>query len=219
MFAAARVSEALNARQDDFREAAARSLETQTRYLDALDALERLSADNLDGRLRSETWPGARPTWELFDRGLVITFPERWETAQHARAWALERLRDITTVAVDGSQIAASKEFAVPVSLVQVGWFENPHNAERPYIKDVWNEIVTSDAEERDVEEYSFTESRLNQRRFALEMQIAAGYARSLRTFPVPLIFVDGSFVLSFIRRMAPPARPKRRDSANVPVK
>jgi len=91
---------------------------------------------------------------------------------------ALERLRGVPTVAVDGSQIPASKEFAVPVSLVQVAWFENPHAPDLPYVKDVLNEIVTAGDEAEDLEEYALAESRLNPRRFALEVD--ADYARAL---------------------------------------
>ena len=141
------------------------------------------------------------------ERGAIVPFAERWETARDARIWALERLRGVPTVAVDGSQIAASKEFAVPVSLVQVSWFENYHDRDRPYIKDVRNEIVTVDGGGGEIEEYVFAESTLNRTRFVLEMQTAVERIRTLEPAPPPVVFIDGSFVLSFAGRMPPTTR------------
>ncbi|GAC1327587.1 MAG: DNA double-strand break repair nuclease NurA [Chloroflexota bacterium] len=207
MLVAQRVADALEAKHEEFRAAAARSRLLQEQYADTLKAVERLTDDELNGLLAQEEWPGARPTAELFERGLVIPFTRRWATAQDARTWALHQLRGVTTVAVDGSQIAASKEFAVPVSLVQVAWFKNPHDPESAYVKDVQNEVITSNEDEGEVDNYAFAESRLNQRRFTLEMEVAADQMRRLETAPPPVVFIDGSLVLSFIHRMVPAAQ------------
>ncbi len=207
MFVAAQVSGALEVRREDFREAAVRSREHQELYLEALRRLDGLSASELGKRIEGHEWPGAQPTCELAEKGAIVPFSHRWNTVQEARAWALDTLRGVTTVAVDGSQIAASKEYGVPVSLVQVAWFENPHDVFGTYIKDVRNEVLAGDTSEQEVQEYAFTESRLNQRRFALEMQVAIEQVRALRPSPLPVVFVDGSFVLSFIRRLPPPVQ------------
>jgi hypothetical protein len=152
-------------------------------------------------------WPGARPVEARLGGQLTVPFDVTWGSAEEARAWAAETLRGVTTVAVDGSQIAASKEFGVPVSLVQVSLFENYHNPDRPYIKDVRNEIVTVDGGAVEIDEYVFAESTLNRSRFALEMGTAAERARALPSDPPPVVFIDGSFVLSFTGRMPPGTR------------
>ena len=53
----------------------------------------------------------------------------------------------------------------------------------------------------------------LNQRRFALEMEVAVDRIRGLEAEPPPVVFVDGSFVLSFVGRMSPQARPPYLES------
>ena len=42
---------------------------------------------------------------------------------------AEDALRGRPTFAVDGSQIPPQRTFSVPVAMVQIGWFENPHAA------------------------------------------------------------------------------------------
>lgn len=207
MFIRDRVAAALQSRRDAFIAAAARSAGLREQYRAALDALQSLSVDELLGRLGDEQWPGARPTQELGERGPVVSFRERWSSAVEAREWAMRALGGVTTLAVDGSQIAASKEFNVPVSLIQVAWFVNPHDAGKSYTKDVCNEVLTPDGDDPEREEYAFTESRLNQRRFALEMEVAAEQARAAAPDGPAVLFVDGSLVLSFIHRMVPPAQ------------
>jgi hypothetical protein len=207
-----KIAQVLEERREAFSRAAQNAAMQQERYLEALDQLSRLSSADIEERLGDEPWPGARPTQELDERGLVVRFGQHWNSAQEARAWALERLHGIPTVAVDGSQIPASKEFGVPVSLVQVAWFENPHDSGRPYRKDVRHELVTPGDREDEIEagalSASFAESKLNQRRFALEMRVAVERIHALQTERAPVVLVDGSFVLSFIGRMAPQARP-----------
>jgi hypothetical protein len=209
-----KVAEALETKRDAFRQGIARAEEAQERYLAALDELALLTSDRVDDRLGGIAWPGARASDELDRNGVVLRFAERWPTAREARIWALERLKGVPTLAVDGSQIAPSKEFAVPTSLVQVAWFENYHDAARPYVKDVRNVVLApndpqleSGEAAREVEEYVFAESRLNQCRFALEMDVAVERLSHLAAAPPPVVFIDGTFVLSFTSRMIPRAR------------
>lgn len=207
MLIPARVTQALEAKRDMLRAAATRHDETRDRLGHAWDRLRTLSCSDIEERIGGIPWPGARPTEELDRRGPIVRFGERWTTAQEARAWALETLRGVTTVAVDGSQIAASREFGVPVALVQVAWFENPHNAARPYVKDVRDEILLPDDPPEEVSEHAFAEARLNQRRYILEMEAAVDRLLRLAPDPPPLVFHDGSFVLSFAGRMPPATR------------
>jgi hypothetical protein len=207
MLIAGRVAEALEIQRENFLEGASRSAALRERYAAALDTAAQLSAADLSTLVEHEPWPGARATEELDERGLIVPFGFQWQTAQEARAWALDTLRGTPVVAVDGSQIAASKEFGVPLSLVQVAWFENYHDPDRPYVKDVYDEIVTTDPEASESEEYAVASSAVNRRRFALEMEIAAQRLTALASDPVPLVLVDGTFILSFIRPMPPEVR------------
>src|SRR5215472_6648987 len=87
---------------------------------------------------------GARPSIE-FDRWLVDAthrdyhgplFPFGREFANHeqARQWA-ECIEGVTTVAIDGSQLQPRRDASIPVALIQVGLFVNPHERGKPYTK------------------------------------------------------------------------------------
>src|SRR6266581_1101584 len=92
---------------------------------------------------------GARPTIE-FDRWLVsvertsasmthtpvFVFGRSFANHEQARQWA-ECIEGITTVAVDGSQLQPWRDASIPVALIQVGLFANPHANGRSYTKDV----------------------------------------------------------------------------------
>ncbi|HEY6407628.1 MAG TPA: DNA double-strand break repair nuclease NurA, partial [Ktedonobacteraceae bacterium] len=96
---------------------------------------------------------GARPSIE-FDRWLVSVertganvtplYPFGREFANHeqARQWA-ECIEGITTLAVDGSQLQPWRDASIPVALIQVGFFANPHAQGRPYTKDVRLEVLS----------------------------------------------------------------------------
>lgn len=73
-----------------------------------------------------------------------LPFGRRFAHHAEARAWA-EGLRDVTTFAVDGSQLLPWRDVSVPVALVQAGLFENPHQPPAPYVKDVVIELLTPD--------------------------------------------------------------------------
>ena len=196
---------------------------------------------------------GALPTQE-YDRwhafvadpaGAIpaLPFREPFEHHQESRAWA-ERIRGITTLAVDGSQLPPWRDASLPVGLIQVGLFENPHDAARPYVKDVLVEVLSpADLTEGDDggqrgtaqgslpggtnaagqsrqgpqraqhESFAYSDQMVNLRRFELETQTLVNWMRRYQERhaeaggPLPLVFYDGSLVVSFALTMAPASR------------
>src|SRR5579884_2524047 len=173
---------------------------------------------------------GARPSIE-FDRWLVNApysfyhgplFPFGREFANHeqARQWA-ECIEGVTTLAVDGSQLQPWRDASIPVALIQVGFFANPHLRGRPYTKDVRIEVLSPEEimEEASVERadpggYPYSEMQVSLRRYLLEveticMQIEQ-FARNRRPDEPthsPVVFFDGSLVVSFALTMPSPYR------------
>jgi hypothetical protein len=207
MLSRSRAAEALEAGREELVRAAYDSEAAAQRYRKALQAMLTVSSAQLDDRLGGVPWPGARPTPDLDEHGVLVRFPYMWKSSEEARAWAMEKLHGVPTAAVDGSQIAASREFGVPVSLVQVGWFLNPHDGEKPYVKDVRN-IVLPPESTAEGEEYASAESIVNRRRFVAEMEAACAQVRALRGHDPPaVVFFDGTLVLSFAGRIPIAAR------------
>jgi hypothetical protein len=200
---------------------------------------------------------GALPTqeyarWRLLigdqatRREPVLPFGQAFAHHQEARAWA-ERIRGIVTLAVDGSQLQPWRDASLPVALVQVGLFENPHDPVTPYVKDVVVDVLTpSDLTELDTpsvagtrqtvqqsagtgaagnqhesppkqqairESFAFSEQIVNLRRYELEIQTIVAWMRRFRERPkedqpaFPVVFYDGSLVVSFALTMPPTYR------------
>ncbi|MDQ2903819.1 MAG: DNA double-strand break repair nuclease NurA [Ktedonobacteraceae bacterium] len=171
---------------------------------------------------------GARPSIE-FDRWLVNAdqgsyhgplFPFGREFANHeqARQWA-ECIEGVTTLAVDGSQLQPWRDASVPVALIQVGFFANPHAQGRPYTKDVRIEVLSPDeimeearVEQADPDSYPYSEMQVTLRRYMLEIETICSqmeqFARARRASDPahsPLVFYDGSLVVSFALTMPSP--------------
>jgi hypothetical protein len=158
-------------------------------------------------RLAPIRWPGARPTvdWDIFS-GLVVSFPHHWTDHRQAREWARETLEGSATFAVDGSQIPASREISLPLALVQIGWFENPHTAHGRYTKEIAIELLTAaELRHENGRRLAFADEIVNGRRFQGEIGRLISYIEShARTEPKPLCFYDGSLVVSFIQQLHP---------------
>ena len=156
----------------------------------------------------------------------ALRFGQRFATHEDARAWA-ERLRGVTTFAVDGSQLPPWRDASLPVALAQAGLFENPHMPPQPYIKDITVRLITpeelagdepeaSDARAADDTGYS---SRFVQlRRFELEVETVIArmehhHARRAtleaagQVAPLVVAFYDGSLIVSFALKAPPPYR------------
>jgi NurA domain len=173
---------------------------------------------------------GARPSIE-FDRWLVALeaaaaltpvypFGRSFANHEQARQWA-ECIEGITTLAVDGSQLQPWRDASIPVALIQVGFFANPHSRGRPYTKDVRLEVLSPDeimeearGESVDPDSYPYSEMQVTLRRYVLEVETLCSqmeeYARTRRAGDPahsPLVFFDGSLVVSFALTMPSPYR------------
>jgi hypothetical protein len=173
---------------------------------------------------------GARPSIE-FDRWLVNApystyhgplFPFGREFANHeqARQWA-ECIEGVTTLAVDGSQLQPWRDASIPVALIQIGLFANPHAQGRPYTKDVRIEVLSPDeimeasrSESKDPDSYPYSEIQVTLRRYTLEVETLCEQMKQFASAhrpddPAhsPVVFFDGSLVVSFALTMPSPYR------------
>jgi hypothetical protein len=133
---------------------------------------------------------GSDPNW-VKPCGLV------WQNREESFAWVRDRLTDVSTFAVDGSQIYPGKDLSIPVALVQIGWFENLHSATAHYEKDVDVDIMTP----FDLKATSSGEPvdrRVNMRRFQMETERLIQYMDDHSNTGNCLAFFDGSLVVTF---------------------
>lgn len=205
------VASALAAKRDRFaryREHHGTALEGYRRQWVEVATLTR---SEIEAGLRQTRWPGALPT-EEHDRfrAAAIRFAEHWTNHEEARAWALRTLLGVPTIAVDGSQIAPSRDLSPPVGAVQIGWYENPHNPSGDYVKNISFEVLAPDelAGEGHDEAGSYPDAEINWRRFQGECSrlIACMEAHEGRE-PKPVCFFDGSLILSFVQHLRPEAQ------------
>jgi NurA domain len=209
------------------------ALETlHTRYPSSTHLEDRLPPDGI-----GMPPAGARPTME-YDRWLVqaaqnnyhtpkIPFGDEFENHEQARQWA-ECIEGITTIAVDGSQLQPWRDASIPVALIQVGLFANPHAQGRPYTKDVRLEVLSPDeimeesiTENKDPDSYPYSEMQVTLRRYMLEIETLCNqmeqYGQKRRDDAPsysPIVFFDGSLVVSFALTMPSPYRERYIASA-----
>ncbi|QBD80023.1 DNA double-strand break repair nuclease NurA [Ktedonosporobacter rubrisoli] len=180
---------------------------------------------------------GARPSIE-FDRWLanavlndyhipLIPFGREFANHEQARQWA-ECLEGITTVAIDGSQLQPWRDASIPVALIQAGFFINPHTHGKAYTKDVRLEVLAPDeimaearAENSDPDSYPYSELQVTLRRYVLEVETLLSLMQQLADTRSPddpayspVVFFDGSLVVSFALTMPSPYRERYISSA-----
>lgn len=127
----------------------------------------------------------------------VIPNPHHWKNREASLAWVRSQLAGITTFAVDGSQIFPSKDVSLPIALIQIGWFENPHTADGQYTKDIALDVLTP----QDLQVNHRGEPvdrRVNIRRFQMEAQKLASYMEACPHPDRTLVFFDGSLIVTF---------------------
>jgi hypothetical protein len=157
-------------------------------------------------RLASHPSPtGARPLESPVQaqKGIIPFFfaesasaTERWSNREASAQWVQEILTDITTFAVDGSQISPGKDLSIPIALIQIGWFENPHSKTRPYKKDVQVDLLTP--KDLGPNPAQPVERRVNIRRFQMEVGRLVEYINACQAPEQTLVFFDGALVVTF---------------------
>jgi NurA domain len=133
---------------------------------------------------------GDYPNW-LMPSGLV------WQSREQSHAWVRDRLTGVATFAVDGSQIYPSKDFSIPVALVQIGWFENRHQPGGHYEKDIAVDVMTP-ADLKANTSGDPVDRRVNMRRFEMETDRLVEYMEDRAGCGDCLAFLDGSLVATF---------------------
>ncbi|MBE9076642.1 DNA double-strand break repair nuclease NurA [Romeria aff. gracilis LEGE 07310] len=191
----------LNHKRTDFatfNQGAASSLQA---YQAAWEGLSQTSEAELASWLKDQSGEvGARPLESFRDtRDGIIRSGLSWPNREQSLAWVKAQLDQVTTFAVDGSQIFPSKDLSIPIALVQIGWFENPHAAQRDYVKDISLDVLTP----KELSQTSQPAERwVNLRRFEMEVQRLVDYMQQVTEPERCLVFFDGSLVLSFADMM-----------------
>ena len=212
----AKLRAALEAKKDKFSRAEIALLEDIKRLQEALDGFSTIALEEIQQRLSGISDPGARPTQEhTCFPSVVVPFINNWTNKQESLAWAKEELQGNPTIAVDGSQIPPSKDLSIPVGVVQVGWYENMHQNNGKYVKDVDLEVLSpEDFSEDEQEEGGFPDWIINWKRFEMEVDCLANYMDRHQSDPIkPLCFFDGSLVVSFAQHMLPERQRKYTDA------
>lgn len=201
------VLEQLQAKRDDFCQYDQAVLRLRQGYLQALKKQSGCTLAELEKCLPpGPLWVGARPLepWQP-EQGWVIPFAHRWQSREDSQNWVRDRLANITTIAVDGSQIVPTNDLSIPVGAVQVGWFTNPHNPEQSYIKDVKLELITpaellaARAQYGKEQPARLNERLINLRRFQLELACIRDHLQEYRDRRDCCLFFDGSLVATFL--------------------
>ncbi|MCE7989524.1 MAG: hypothetical protein DYG89_50885 [Caldilinea sp. CFX5] len=210
MFDRNKVITALEQKRSRFQAYGVRQQEQHERLEERLQRFYGMSREAIEAAIRERAWPGSRPTAEL-DQALELCLPfvERWRDHREARTWAFNVLLNRPVLAVDGSQIAPTKDVWPPVAAVQIGWFINEHRAGGSYTKDLLFDVLAPDELEEDADGSSdsgFLNQQVNRIRFVRECEklceLMASYAAAAPRAK-PLCFFDGSFIISFAGKMA----------------
>lgn len=194
----------LTQRSDDFQ----LHLREQSRELEfclrALAELEKAPADETQRRFADADDIGALPAGELNTKGSFrFPFAQKWLNHEQARAWAFDVLADRTTFAADGSQLYVEKETSLPIGAIQVGWFENPHNAEQSYEKNAHFRILSPKELLENQDEPLNPETRVGEERFHAEAAKVGEFLIRKKGWQergerMPLAFFDGTLLVSF---------------------
>ena len=148
---------------------------------------------------------GARPLEQVSSGNQgIIRSNLSWDNREQSLQWVNQHLADVTTFAVDGSQVFPQKDFSIPIALVQIGWFENHHCDEGQYEKDILLDVMTP--KDLVADRSQPMDRWINMRRFSMEVQRLTDYIKTVKKRAVAagrdpekcLVFFDGSLVLSF---------------------
>lgn len=198
------LAEALAERREEFLRFDKSWRESVAEYCERLRTLGALSSLEVHSRAASaRISSGALPSAELDHVGsMVVPFTKTWATHEEARSWALDALTERVTFAADGSQLTPGKEISLPVAVVQVAWFENPHARNQPYEKQARSSIVSPEELLSGTDERVKADTIVDLHRFRLEVEETARFLEKKRGWQerrerTPVAFLDGTLLIS----------------------
>ncbi|MBP0028692.1 DNA double-strand break repair nuclease NurA [Roseofilum sp. Guam] len=134
---------------------------------------------------------------ERGDCGWIVKSNLVWQNREQSLQWVRDLLTGIPTFAVDGSQIYPSKDFSLPIAVIQIGWFENFHRGDGDYEKDVAVDLITPN-QFAALEKGESLDRLVNRRRLELEVRRIIDYMHVHSHQSSRLVFYDGSLIASF---------------------
>ncbi len=187
----------LDRKREDFMSFDRSAMQALQQYGTALIQMSKKSDRTLLTALENLKDCGARPLEPL---GL---FPEwimhsnlSWQNREESLEWVRDRITGVSTFSVDGSQIYPSKDFSIPVALVQIGWYENYHLPSGEYEKDIDLDVLTPN--DLKVGRGDLADRRVNLRRFEMECDRIVQYMEERAGNQSCLAFFDGSLIATF---------------------
>jgi hypothetical protein len=189
----------LTAKREEFQAFNQKALDHLEQYRAALDQLSTWSIETIHKHLNQCSGDCGAIALEAVEHhsNCVMASHFDWDNREQSLAWVKKKLMNITTFAVDGSQIFPGKDVSLPVALVQVGWFENPHLEVGTYEKDIEVDVMTpSDLQVSSSGEPA--DRRVNFRRFEMEIDRLIRYIKANKNRKDCLVFFDGSLVGTF---------------------
>lgn len=207
----------LQTKQLDFQTFDQSSLDVWRAHINALQRWGQLSSTELSEHLNQtvtatvktedNTGLGAAPL-EPFPACSNWILPShlQWASREDSHVWVRQHLTGVSTFAVDGSQIYPSKDFSIPVALVQVGTFENCHQPQGDYQKNVQVDLLTPGDL---LGQYSDqpAERVVNLRRFQMETAQILAYMERQAGSTQALAFFDGTLIATFADAFEPQTR------------
>ncbi len=176
-------------------------------YRQAMEKLCQWSSAEIAEKIAPLEFPGALPTqeWDLYS-SWSVPFEQKWTSREESDEWARSIIKNISTFAVDGSQIYPSKDLSIPVALVQIGWYENHHCAQGLYEKDIQVDVLTP--KELGSDNSGEPKERVvNMRRFQMEIERLVEYIQKSQPRSRKLAFLDGALVATFAEVFEPEVR------------
>ncbi|MGB7208715.1 MAG: DNA double-strand break repair nuclease NurA [Pyrinomonadaceae bacterium] len=201
------INKELDDKLAEFRVHRERHAKSAAELLALLSRLAETPYADIQRRFEDAENIGAFPASEIeSSRSFVFPFGISWLNHERARCWAAEILDDRTTFAADGSQIYAGRETSVPVAMIQIGGFENPHNTEKTYEKTSRVEILSPADLFLDQEEPMNPDVRVEERRYLGEVAAIGDFLRKKKDWQsrgerMPLAFFDNPLLVPFSQK------------------
>lgn len=187
----------LDQKREDFTRFDRTSLQELQQYGAALIQMSQQSDQALLEALKDLRDCGARPLEPIGQFAeWIIHSGLFWQNREESLNWVRDRITGISTFSVDGSQIYPSKDFSIPVALVQIGWFENFHLSAGEYEKDIKLDVLTPN--DLRVGRGDLADRRVNLRRFEMECDRIVQYMEERAGCETCLAFFDGSLIATF---------------------